>query len=153
MNAFPRLGLLLALAFAGSAAAASVPSAQKIEAEVTRVDADRIAALLKQDLPALERLFSDKLVYVHSGGRVDSKANYLASLAAGNLTYVSLRYDPPAVVRAMSDDTVVATGRANIEARNKAGQVTKRVLTTTTVYVRTTEGWQVVSYQGTPVQP
>jgi ketosteroid isomerase-like protein len=84
---------------------------------------------------------------------VDSKQQYLASLAARNLTYVSLRYEPPAVVRVMGRDTAVVAGRATIEAKNKAGQVTKRVLTTTTVYVRSADGWQVVSYQGTPVQP
>jgi uncharacterized protein (TIGR02246 family) len=153
MNARLRLGFLLALAVVTHAAAAPVPDAKRIEAEVARVDAARIEALLKHDMKALEQLFSDNLFYVHSGGRVDSKQQYLASLAAGNLTYVSLHYDPPAVVRAMSRDTVVATGRANIEAKNKAGQVTKRVLTTTTVYVRSADTWQVVSYQGTPVQP
>jgi hypothetical protein len=39
------------------------------------------------------------------------------------------------------------------ETKNKAGQATKRVLTTTTVYVRSAAGWRVVSYQATPVQP
>ena len=53
----------------------------------------------------------------------------------------------------MGPDTATVTGRASIEVKNKAGQVTKRVLTTTTVYVRQAAGWRVVSYQGTPVSP
>jgi uncharacterized protein (TIGR02246 family) len=152
MNVFLRVGLILILAAATHVGAAAIADAQKIESEVARVDASRIDALLKHDINTLERLFSENLFYVHSGGRVDSKQQYLASLSAGNLTYVSLQYEPPAVVRAMSRDTAVVTGRATIEARNKAGQVTKRILTTTTVYVRSPDGWQVVSYQGTPVQ-
>lgn len=148
-----RSALLLTLLLASHAAIASSADLRAIEAEVTRLDAARIEALLKHDLKALEQLFSDDLVYIHAAGRVDTKPGYMKMLAGGNLIYVSLRYDPPATVRAMGRDTVVVTGRANIEAKNKAGQITKRVLTTTTVYVRSPAGWKVVSYQGTPVQP
>lgn len=117
--------------------------------EVQRLDAGRVTALLKGDVPALERLYADELVYIHANGRIDTKAGYLASLKSGDLTYVSLKYDPPAQIRLVGD-TAVVTGKAHIEAKGKSGQLTKRVLTTTTVYVRTTGGWKVVSYQGTP---
>ena len=119
------------------------------EAEIRRLDAGRVTALLHNDLPALQKLFSDQLVYIHANGRVDTKAGYLAALTAGDLSYVALSYDPPVQVR-VTGDTGVVTGRATIEAKGKTGQITKRVLTTTTVYVRTAHGWQVVSYQGTP---
>jgi uncharacterized protein (TIGR02246 family) len=155
MKAFSRI--VFPLLFAGAAAGYMAPAAstgsQSIEAEISRLEAARIEALLRADLKALQQLFSDQLVYVHSAGKIDSKQPYLATLAAGNLNYVTLRYEPPAVVRVMGPDTAVVTGRANIETKNKAGQLTKRVLTTTTVYVRSTAGWQVVSYQATPVLP
>jgi len=143
---------LFAFTAALYAASPSAAEKQKIEAEVTRVDASRVDALLKGDLKALEALFSDDMVYIHAAGRIDSKQPYLAMLAAGNLTYVSLRYDPPASVVAVGPDTALVTGRATIDAKNKAGQVTTRILTTTTVYVRKPAGWKVVSYQGTPAQ-
>jgi uncharacterized protein (TIGR02246 family) len=133
--------------------AAPADDARSIEAEIARLDARRVEALLKNDVKALEQLFSDDLVYIHSAGKIDSKQPYLASLATGNLTYVSLTYDPPARVSVASRDTAVVTGRATIEVKNRAGQLTKRVLTTTTVYVRQAAGWRVVSYQGTPVSP
>jgi uncharacterized protein (TIGR02246 family) len=133
--------------------AASTVDKKSIEAEIARLDARRIEALLKNDVKTLEELFSDDLVYIHSAGKIDSKQPYLASLNSGNLVYVSLTYDPPARVSVMGPDTATVTGRANIEVKNKAGQVTKRVLTTTTVYVRQAAGWRVVSYQGTPVPP
>ncbi len=147
-------GLVSLFAFTAAVHAASPSTSDKrnIEAEVTRVDASRVDALLKGDLKALEELFSDDMVYIHAAGRIDSKQPYLAMLAAGNLTYVSLRYDPPARVVAVGPDTALVTGRATIDAKNKAGQVTTRILTTTTVYVRKPTGWKVVSYQGTPTQ-
>jgi uncharacterized protein (TIGR02246 family) len=146
--------LVMPFVFAAAfALAASAIDKKSIEAEIARLDARRIEALLKNDVKTLEQLFSDDLVYIHSAGKIDSKQPYLASLTSGNLVYVSLTYDPPARVSVMGPDTATVTGRANIEVRNKAGQVTKRVLTTTTVYVRQAVGWRVVSYQGTPVSP
>jgi uncharacterized protein (TIGR02246 family) len=131
---------------------AAQPDSRAIETEVLRLDALRIEALLKNDVKALEQLYADELVYVHSGGKVDTKKAYLASLAAGNLTYVSLRYDPPARVTVAGRDTAVVTGKAIIEAKTKSGAM-NRVLTTTTVYVRMGGQWRIISYQGTPVQP
>ena len=152
MNALRRL--VLALAVATACCAATSPSeVRSIETEVLRLDALRVEALLRNDVKALERLYADELIYVHSGGKVDTKKAYLASLAAGNLTYVSLRYDPPARVTVAGRDTAIVTGKAIIEAKTKSGQAMNRTLTTTTVYVRSGSEWRIVSYQGTPVQP
>lgn len=157
MNAFLRSVVVsvFTLTLAVSAAPAATPSAnvREIEAEITRLDESRMNAVLKGDINALEKLFADNMVYIHAAGRMDTKQPYLAGLATGNMTYVTLRYDPAARVLVVGPDTAIVTGRANIETKNKAGQLTQRILTTTTVYARTAQGWKVVSYQGTPVQP
>lgn len=145
----PTLRALFIVIFTLGAGLLSRATDNQIESEIQRLDAARVSALLQGDVPALERLFADPLVYIHANGRIDTKAGYLAILKSGDLAYVSLRYDPPVQLRIVGD-TAIATGRAHIEAKNKNGQVTKRVLTTTTVYARTTAGWKVVSYQGTP---
>jgi ketosteroid isomerase-like protein len=149
MKAFSRVACVVALAFSIFVARAADTS--DVEKEVLQLDATRIGALLKGDVKALDQLFSDGMVYIHSNGKIDTKQGYLTLLTSGSLTYVSLRYDPPQRAKAAGSDTVIVTGKAMIEAKNKAGQVTPRVLTTTTVYVRTATGWQVVSYQATPV--
>lgn len=146
----PLLRLVLVSIFVATAVAASATDASAIESEVLRLDGQRVEAILKGDLKALERIYADHMVYVHSAGKVDTKQGYLASLAAGNLTYVSLRYDPAPHVVIAGRDTAIVSGRAHIETKNKAGQITKRILTTTTVYVRAGASWQVASYQGTP---
>jgi ketosteroid isomerase-like protein len=151
MNAVLRLLLLFACTVPGLAATPS-DETRGIEAEIRRLDGVRIDALLKGDVPALERLFADEMVYIHAAGKIDTKQGYLAGLAAGNLSYVTLRYDPAPRIVVVGRDTAVVTGRATIEVKSRAGQVTQRVLTTTTVYVRSAAAWRVVSYQGTPVQ-
>lgn len=148
-----RLALLLAFTFAPGSVPAFAAAARAIETEIRQLDAGRVEALLKNDLKALEQLFAEDMVYVHSAGKIDTKKPYLASLAAGNLTYLSIRYDPAPGVLVAGSGTAVVTGKATIEFKTKAGQLNKRVLTTTTVYVRGAAGWKVVSYQGTPVVP
>lgn len=152
MNPMLRLLVLFTLGLSVLAAAPAVDS-RAIEAEVRQVDAARIDALLKGDRATLERIFADEMVYIHAAGRIDTKAGYLAILTGGNLNYVTLRYDPAPRITVAGPDTALVTGRATIETKNKAGEITKRVLTTTTVYVRTGAAWRVVSYQGTPVTP
>ena len=148
-----RLALVLAFTSACGVASASAADARAIETEIRQLDAGRVDALLKNDLKALEQLFAEDMVYVHSAGKIDSKKPYLASLAAGNLTYISIRYEPAPGVLVAGRETAVVTGKATIEFKTKAGQLNKRVLTTTTVYARGTAGWKVVSYQATPVVP
>ena len=148
-----RLALVLAFPFACSVVSASAADTRAIETEIRQLDASRVDALLKNDLKALEQLFAEDMVYVHSAGKIDRKKPYLASLAAGNLTYLSIRYDPAPGVLVAGRETAVVTGRATIEFKTKAGQLNQRVLTTTTVYARGAAGWKVVSYQATPVVP
>jgi ketosteroid isomerase-like protein len=148
-----RLALVLAFTSAFGVVSASAADARAIETEIRQLDAGRVEALLKNDLKALEQLFAEDMVYVHSAGKIDTKKPYLASLAAGNLTYISIRYDPAPGVLVAGRETAVVTGRATIEFKTKAGQLNKRVLTTTTVYARGAAGWKVMSYQATPVVP
>lgn len=152
MNALLRLVFVFAFALSGYAAAPS-DETRSIQAEILRLESVRMDALLKGDWPALDRLYAEEMIYVHSGGRIDTKKGYMGMLAGGNLTYASLRYDAPQRIVVVGRDTAIASGTASIETRNKTGQLTKRVLATTTVYARSGATWHIVSYQGTPVQP
>ena len=153
MNTLLRLFLILALSSALQVGAAPAGDDRHIDSEVSKIDARRVEALLKADLKALDQIYADNMVYVHSAGKIDTKKGYLASLASGNLVYVSISYQPPAKVLVAGSNTAVVTGTASLEVKNKAGKSTQRKLTTTTVYARTAAGWQAVSYQATPFTP
>lgn len=151
MKPLLRLASVFVFTAALQLSAATAGDARAVEKEISRLDASRVEALVKADFKALDQLFADDMVYVHSAGKIDTKKPYMATLTSGNLVYASVRYDPPAQILVAGPDTAIVTGRANLEVKNKAGQLTKRVLTTTTVYVRRAAGWKVVSYQATPV--
>lgn len=153
MNTLLRLVFVLAFTAVQQVAAAPAGDVRDIEAEIARLDARRVEALVNRDLKTLDQLYSDDLVYVHSSGQIDSKKPYMALLASGNLNYVSQRYEPPARVLVAGRDTAIVTGRVTIELKSKTGQLSTRVLATTTVYARSAAGWKVFSYQATPVPP
>jgi uncharacterized protein (TIGR02246 family) len=153
MNTAFRFIIILVFSAALQGFAATAADLRSVEAEISRLDARRVEALLKADVKALDQIYSDDLVYVHSGGKIDSKQPYLALLTSGNLNYVSQTYDPPARVVVAGPDTAFVTGRVTIELKSKTGEISKRVLATTTVYARSAAGWKAILYQSTPVQP
>jgi ketosteroid isomerase-like protein len=154
MNTPLRVLFVLVFLTAHHRVVAATADLRAIETEISQLDSRRIEALVSADMKVLEEIFSDDLVYVHSGGKIDSKQPYLALLTSGSLDYVAQRYDPPARVVVAGPETAFVTGRVTIELKSKAtGQITKRVLATTTVYARTAKGWKAVLYQSTPVQP
>jgi hypothetical protein len=87
---------------------------------------------------------------VHASGRVDTKDQYLARLAAGELRYVKLDYDEAPQVRALGNDGAVVNARISLTSQGKSGPPNPRILTTMSVYSRRNGSWQLVAYQGTP---
>src|SRR4051812_491451 len=115
MNSLLRLVFIVCFVAIYHAGAAPAQDSAKVEAEISRLDTTRISALLKNDLKALDQLYADNMVYIHAGGRVDSKQQYLAMLSSGTLNYVALRYDPAPRILVPGPDTALVTGRATIE--------------------------------------
>lgn len=75
----------IALLFVSNAAAATGESAA-ITA-VRQADQARLAAMMAGDGTALGRLMSDALTFVHSDGRMESKADYVRNMMAGDTEY------------------------------------------------------------------
>ena len=57
-------------------------------------DQQRVAALLINDTDALDALFTDDLIYLHSSGVIDSKQSYIDGLKQGKSSYVKIDYQP-----------------------------------------------------------
>ncbi|MEX2045485.1 MAG: nuclear transport factor 2 family protein [Opitutus sp.] len=56
-------------------------------AAVRNADQARLAAMMAGDGAALGRLMSDALIFVHSDGRTESKADYVRNMMAGDTEY------------------------------------------------------------------
>lgn len=62
-------------------------SADELRAQIEGADARRVAATIAGDSVVLDQVFSDQLVYVHSSGRKESKAEYIEKIVGRTYEY------------------------------------------------------------------
>jgi len=92
-----------------------------IIAAVKAADDERVAALIKADVAALDPLLSEQLRYAHSNGMVDTKASYRESVATHRSVYNSVQYLQRDIVPA-APGIVLMAGRALIKAGSSTQQ-------------------------------
>ncbi len=117
-----------------------------IESEVRNLEARRFRALTEADVPALERLLSEDLIYTHASGWRQTKAEFLASIRSGELRYHSFAVDEVNVQA--YGNVVLVTGHAAAKVRAK-GQELNVSLLYLEAYVKQEGRWQLVGWQST----
>ncbi len=115
---------------------------------VLAAEDERYDALLGPDLPALERLFHDRLSYAHSSGVRDTKAEYLEKI--GNGYYDYQRLDHPVERVEVVDGTVVVIGRMTADLTVQGTPKTLDNLALA-VWTKDTTEWQLLAYASTPL--
>ena len=100
-----RMGLLLAAAFVAGA----MPVAEAPMEIVKRIDLARLEAMRKGDGAALAKVFSEEMVFIHSDGRSESKADYVKNMTAGDTAYTDLK-TTEVVARQIAPEVIVLSG-------------------------------------------
>ena len=139
-------GLLAALAVCAGLASGARAAPSEANEEVAQVEARWARALVAADLEALDAIYADDLVYIHSNGSIETKQQFLDSIATGRLRFrtVTLRdsqvrlYGNSAVVSALYDLGLEVGG----------GSVTMSIQYMT-VYVGEPGAWRIVAQQTT----
>lgn len=139
--------MLLALAYWPRQASAQQ---SKAEAQINELEKRRFAAQVGKDAATLNQILADDLVYVHSSGTVENKAEFVANVLAGKLVYGKIEVER-AQVRFFGSVAVV-TGTANMEVSAQGKAQTLR-LHYTDVYAKRKGRWQMVSWQSTRLTP
>lgn len=70
----------------------------------------RFAAMINADTSTLARMLADDLVYVHSTGRVETKAEFLTAISSRALRYLTFTPDERRVI-ILDSSSVVVVGR------------------------------------------
>jgi hypothetical protein len=142
--------VFLALSFALPAGHGQRPTtADAVKAAVLRIDEVRAYATVTANTLALEDQLHPDCLYAHANGRLQTKKEFLAALASGELRYEVMRYLSVPTVRLFGGDTAIVTGRSHVEAVAKAGGSINQDIIYTAVYVIVDAQWKLVSYHST----
>lgn len=140
-------GILAAPAALAQTCGAAVTAAEALAAE----DA-RYAAQTGNDFAAMEKLFGDDLVYIHSSSAVDDKAAYIESMRSGTVVYrVMNRSD----VKVRTYGCIaILTGKADFEVTVRGDDLSVS-LAFHTVWAKRDRGLEFISWQATriPAKP
>lgn len=112
-------------------------------------EARRVAATLAGDFDTVQAIVGPDLSYVHSSATVEDHALYIERLRNGHYVYRGI-VSEDRVHRAIGDDVMLVNGRVRIDVVVKGApkQVNARYLQ---VWARRAQGWQLVSWQSTPI--
>ena len=142
------LWMLFALSFLPSAHAAGGACNPVSREEALTAEDARYAAQLGNDFAAMDKLFSPELVYIHSNAELDSKASFIESMHSGAVKYKAMR---------RSDVTVrnfgciaIINGIGNYDVLFKGNEL-KVALRFTSIWQKTNDGLQFVSWQSTRI--
>jgi ketosteroid isomerase-like protein len=141
--------VILGLLFRGIVMAEECTGTLTAEEAVKAEDA-RYAAQTSNDFAAMERLFGDDLVYIHTSAVVDGKDSYIESMRSGRVKYRVMRRSD-VKVRTYGCLAII-TGLGNFEVTAQ-GQDVAVELRFHSIWARRAAGVQFVSWNSTRVPP
>jgi hypothetical protein len=120
------------------------------ESEVRLAERQRFEAMTKQDVAALDTLLDDELDYVHSGGDLQSRKQFLDMIRNKTIVYESIA---PSEVRVrVYDGLALGMGRSAVRVRTASG-VSSFEIRFTEVYVRREGHWLLTAWESTRLGP
>jgi len=138
--------LLLLLVCACTPRASKTITRLTAESEVRVAQHERFQAMVKQDVVALDTLLDDELTYVHTGGDLQSRPQFIDMIKKQKLVYESI--EPSEVRVRVYDGLALATGRSQQRVRNASG-VQSFGIRFIEVYVRREGHWLLTAWEAT----
>jgi ketosteroid isomerase-like protein len=135
---------------ANNAAPAPAANPAAVESEIKKLVTDTAAALAKNDVAALDRLYADNYMLVNLDGSVQNKTDRLASIKSGDTKFDSFAYDEVSVRSNPEGTGAVSIARATASGMNK-GKKVEGSIRVTQVWSKTASGWKQVSGHATQI--
>lgn len=126
---------------------AAAPATSKDEKEVLAAMDAYKDAMIHKDGAALDKLLSNDLTYTHSGGQHETKADVIKSITAGKTIIEALDFSDTSV--RLYGNVALVKGKVDLY-HSKTNIVHMNVLH---VWVKGSQGWQMVARQATRLMP
>ncbi|WP_323123004.1 nuclear transport factor 2 family protein [Burkholderia alba] len=119
----------------------------KVIDAIRALERDRFRAMVDGDGEALDILLSDKVCYVHTNGKRETKQQFIDAITAGRRRYRQIEIQSQDVLP-VGDETFIVTGRALIEMEaNNGGLVFP--IAYTAVQTQERGQWRLLAWQAT----
>ncbi|HKZ74446.1 MAG TPA: nuclear transport factor 2 family protein, partial [Steroidobacteraceae bacterium] len=115
--------------------------------DVEALERSRFTAMTAQDVGALEPMLADDLVYCHSNGACETKAQFLETIHSGRIRYQVMKV-LELRPRAVGGDAVVVNGSVAVDGL-MGGQARSFTIVFTDVYAQRSGRWQLTAWQST----
>ena len=103
------------------------------------------AVFVKKDSIMLEKLFSKKLSYGHSGGKIENRQEALHGIVSNQSTYSDVNLGPTNLM--LEEKTAVTRYVLTATELTKEGKTNQLKLHIMLVWVKTKGGWKLLSRQ------
>jgi len=118
-----------------------------VEKQVMEADQDWAQATTKGDSAALDRILHEELIYIHSNGEADTKAQFMDNIKTGKRRYESIDLKNPRVRVFGSAAVVTSTAAIKTSMQGKAGPPANLAFLHT--YIKDKGRWRMVAHQST----
>lgn len=116
------------------------------EDAIRKAEAGWAAMVEKRDVAGLERLYDEKLIYAHSSGVVETKAEYMERLKKGLQRYDGVKVESTRV--AMHGEVAVALSMVRMTGQSNERKFDDHLMMTH-VWLKRGGGWKLASHQTT----
>jgi hypothetical protein len=140
---------LLGLGFLGSSLQANNGNpAPALADEIKAAEALRLHYLTTNDLEPLGAMLCETLVYTHSSGHRQNKAQFLEALHSGEMRYLGISQESMNI-DIYGGATAVLTGTTRLHVQSKTAGLHDVHLLYLLVYVKEDGRWKVAAWQST----
>ncbi|MEN8513697.1 nuclear transport factor 2 family protein [Burkholderia sp. RS02] len=119
----------------------------KVVDAIRALERDRFRAMVDGDGEALDALLSDKVFFVHTNGKRETKQQFIDAIVAGRRRYRQIEIQSQDVL-AVGGETCVVTGRALIEMETNNGGLVFPIAYTS-VHTEEQGRWCLLAWQAT----
>jgi len=120
------------------------------EAELKKLTTDMAASLVKNDVAAMEKIYSDNYMFVGPDGSVATRAQRIDAMKNGDTKYETLTYDEVTVRTNPEGTGGVVISKATVKGKNM-GKAVDGQYRVTHVWSKSADGWKLANGQTTPI--
>jgi len=119
-----------------------------VEHQLLSLEQKRCEALLAADIPALDKLLSQRLVFTHANALSDTKETFLEKIRQGRIVYVRLKVTESRVIELNESAILLCRMTAELLVAGVPKQIDNQTLS---VWAIEDGQFNLVAYQPTPV--